>query len=364
MEHSTLGASSAERWINCPGSVALIERINPPRIETGYAQEGTQAHKVCEDFLAGVKDTWELILEGATLEMLEGAALYQETIRGLKHKNAVLHIEQKLRIPYDAKAFGTADCVIVNPDFLHVVDFKFGMKEVEVDNNPQLLFYGLGALFALPKRLQKKIENVSITIVQPRAQHWEGPVRSVSMLTAQLLEWGEKVLKPAMEATRKPNAPCVAGPWCGYCPVFIHCPINGRLPASEDFIHEAPAELPVVETLSLERVAGVLAHAKRVEEWIDAVRAHALGLLCSGTEIAGWKLVAGRNSRGWANDAAAVERFGEAAYQPRKLISPAQAEKLKLDLTDLVVTYPGNPTIAPEADKRQSLKQSAQKDFS
>lgn len=363
MQHSTLGASSAERWINCPGSVALIERINPPRQETGYAREGTQAHKVCEDFLQG-KDTWELVFEGATDDMIDGAELYGSTIDGLKHAKGRVLIEQKLRIPYDEKAFGTADCVIANPDFLHVVDYKFGMKPVEVDNNPQLLFYGLGAFFALAKTVQKKIENVSITIVQPRAQHWEGPVRAVSMRTDQLLAWGENVLKPAMEATRKPDAPCNAGPWCGYCPVFIHCPINGRLPASEDFIHETPAELPAPETLTLERVAGVLAHAKRVEEWIDAVRSHALALLSTGTEIPGWKLVAGRNSRGWANEAAAVERFGEKAYQPRKLISPAQAEKLKLDLTDLVVTYPGNPTIAPESDKRQSLKQSAQKDFS
>lgn len=362
MKHSNLGASSAERWINCPGSVALIEKINPTRTETAYAAEGTLAHKMCEEYLAG-KDLWELDILGATPEMIEGAQLYAQVIEERLAKDGKLLVEQKIKLPYDSQAFGTSDALIHNPDYLHVVDYKYGMKPVEVENNSQLKFYGLGAYFLLPKAKQKKIENIGTVVVQPRAFHEDGPIRCASYLTQDLLNWGETVLKPAMEATRKPNAPIVAGDWCQFCPVFIHCPLNGRLPASQDFIEDTPATLPDVRELTPERIAGILTHASRVETWIDEVRKHAYALAVGGMEVPGFKLVNGRGSRSWSDENAVIARLGERAYQPRKLISPAQAEKLKIDVADLITSHPGNATLVPESDKRAALKQSATKDF-
>jgi len=47
--HSPIGASSAERWINCPASVRLSEGCKKP---AGiYAEEGTAAHSLCEECL-------------------------------------------------------------------------------------------------------------------------------------------------------------------------------------------------------------------------------------------------------------------------------------------------------------------------
>lgn len=362
MKHSNLGASSAERWMNCPGSLALIEKINPARVETSYAAEGTLAHKVCEEYLAG-KDVWELDLMGATPEMVEGAELYARVINDTLAKDGKLLIEQKVSLPYDKQAFGTADAVIVNPDYLHVIDYKFGMKTVEVDDNPQVQFYALGAFFALPKGKQKKIENISVTIVQPRAFHEDGPIRRASFQTQTLLHWGETVLKPAMEATRKAGAPVADGPWCQFCPVFIHCPLNGRLPASQDFVEDAPNPLPEVRELTPERIAGILTHANRVEAWLDEVKKHAYALAVGGMEVPGFKLVNGRGSRSWSDENAVIARLGERAYQPRKLISPAQAEKLKIDVADLITSHQGNATLVPVSDKRAALKQSATKDF-
>ena len=44
MAHSTIvGGSSAERVINCPGSVKLAQQM-PPQIETDDMREGTRRH--------------------------------------------------------------------------------------------------------------------------------------------------------------------------------------------------------------------------------------------------------------------------------------------------------------------------------
>ena len=40
--HAELGASTAERWMRCPASVALSK--DTPNTASGYALEGTAAH--------------------------------------------------------------------------------------------------------------------------------------------------------------------------------------------------------------------------------------------------------------------------------------------------------------------------------
>ena len=52
MAHSTIvGGSSAERVINCPGSVKLAQQM-PPQIESDDMKEGTRRH----DLIAQVMD--------------------------------------------------------------------------------------------------------------------------------------------------------------------------------------------------------------------------------------------------------------------------------------------------------------------
>ncbi len=45
-EHAKLSASSAEKWLNCPGSVAL-EKLFPQQ-DTEFTKEGSIAHKLAE----------------------------------------------------------------------------------------------------------------------------------------------------------------------------------------------------------------------------------------------------------------------------------------------------------------------------
>ena len=44
--HAILAASASHRWLNCPPSVRLTERI--PDNGSIYAAEGSEAHELCE----------------------------------------------------------------------------------------------------------------------------------------------------------------------------------------------------------------------------------------------------------------------------------------------------------------------------
>jgi hypothetical protein len=74
--HSPLGASSMERWQNCPGSIRLSRGI--PNTESVYAQEGTKAHELAERIL-----TTGEIPPDTDPEMLEAVLVYVNYIRTL-----------------------------------------------------------------------------------------------------------------------------------------------------------------------------------------------------------------------------------------------------------------------------------------
>lgn len=52
--HAVLSASSAHRWLNCPGSVSLTKDM--PDTKSEYAEEGRLAHAVAELKLR--KNSW------------------------------------------------------------------------------------------------------------------------------------------------------------------------------------------------------------------------------------------------------------------------------------------------------------------
>ena len=49
--HARLSPSSSERWIRCPPSIKLGEEYGPPDEGSVYAEEGTEAHSLCEFLL-------------------------------------------------------------------------------------------------------------------------------------------------------------------------------------------------------------------------------------------------------------------------------------------------------------------------
>ena len=74
-KHALLSASSSHRWLNCPPSARLCEKYEDTGSE--YAQEGTDAHSLCDREMDEVRNEMEvttgliqkLIDENATRKM-------------------------------------------------------------------------------------------------------------------------------------------------------------------------------------------------------------------------------------------------------------------------------------------------------
>jgi hypothetical protein len=97
--------------------------------------------------------------------------------------------------------------------------------------------------------------------------------------------------------------------------------------------------------------------------WLKRVKDQALTTMMDGGEIPGYKVVAGRGSRAWADDlevAAALKASGYSQEDITKteLLSVAAMEKAlgKKKVAELVggqiLSYTGAPTVAPATDKR------------
>jgi len=377
--HSVIGASSSKRWLACPGSVKLSEKCKKPKTSS-YAIEGTRAHRACELVLNGKIEAWELEgVKNVDSEMIDSVLIYEKHINSLLKPGGSIEIEKEFHLKeLDERAFGTADAVVVNPTELHVVDFKYGkgvLVEVseenkedasglddDIPNNPQLMFYALGAFLNIKQK--SKIKDIFIWVVQPRAHHVNGPIRYVKLTPEKLLEFKE-ILKNGMDETRNPNAALKVNPDCRWCPAFLQCPEQSRLTIKEakmDFA-EPHIELPEPKNLSPESISKVLENKPILETWFKSIYNYAKIEMEMGQKIPGFKLVNGRSSRSWINETEAVKYMGEHAYE-KKVITPPQAEKIFGKLPEnLVKKTVGLPTIALEGDKRKEYCRGTITDF-
>lgn len=219
-DHATWSASATERNWNCPGALALTDGL--PEQESEAAAWGTAAHTISERVLRGDRPSdkhigsfvktksHEIEVDEEMLEVVDKYVGYVEDCLD-SEEGTRLHIEQHftlagLKPPFDAG--GTADAVIYYPllKMIEVVDLKGGRGVVvAVKGNPQLRTYALGAMMANPGL---DVETVRSTIVQPRAPHSDGRIRSETCHIADLVEWTADL----MAAMRRSKAASDAHP--------------------------------------------------------------------------------------------------------------------------------------------------------
>lgn len=383
--HSRLGASKAHRWFACAGYPALADAAPTPPTSV-HAARGTVAHHVASACLEDDLDASEFLgfkmtVDGHDIELdeddIEAVQVYLDTIRvdavASGNDSPVRLVEHKFHLhQIHRDLFGTADCVQMFhvQKLLRVYDYKHGSgKAVDVKDNPQLLYYAIGALLGSGVL----VKDVEIVIVQPRCPHQDGPVRRQHMPVGDLLDFRADLLE-AVARTEAPNAPRTVGDHCQWCECQAICPeMRGLAQAA------AKLEFTPTATYDAQLLADTLEQLPVIESWVESVRAFAYGEAERGRTPPGYKLVAKVPRRKWI-DAHTTEielgniGLGESdIYPERELKSPAQIEKVigkakknadKLAVVNkLCEAKSSGSTLVPLADKRPALKRSAQEDF-
>lgn len=392
--HSRLSPSSSKRWMNCPGSVALSEGI--PDTTSFYAAEGSAAHELLEEALReGYLDPRVLGKPWAhdgfsgevTQDMIDAVQVAVDYVLERLEAagpTAELHLERRVDFarlgPPEGLDGGTADITIWSgPELrdLETIDYKHGQGVyVEVQDNPQLLQYALATVVTDNRRP----DSVRTTVIQPRHRAGE-PVRSADYTWDDLIRFKAELFEAA-EETALPDAPLAVGDWCRFCPAHAVCPAQASHTVQlaqvefDELAEPGGADLlRDPKLLTPEDLAVVLEGAEHVEAWIKAARAHAHALIDRGGEVPGWKLVAGRANRKWADEQRAEQYMARKGLKvderfTRKLVSPAQAEKALARAghkTKFIQRFIEQPTGAPKLvradDSRPALPSSAEADF-
>ena len=361
--HALLSASSSHRWLNCPPSAVAAEAYENEG--TDYTREGTLAHEVAESIASKTIDpdrwrsnwSWAEEQDGFTKEMLDCAEGYRDYIQEqIRSADALVMLETRVDFsPWVPDGFGTADCIIIQGDVMDVIDYKYGKGvAVSAEDNPQMKLYALGAWNDYG--FVYEVKKVRLHIYQPRINNV-----SVFELSVEVLEnWAETIVKPVAEQAAKGKGKYNAGAWCKFCPHAGRCRQLTKVCSEYVETHGLKAAVP---TLAPFEVAEILAMEPLISLWLKRVKDQALASMLSGEQVPGYKVVAGRGSRNWADDievAATLSASGysQEDYTETKILSVAQLEKAlgKKKVAELVgghiLTHTGAPTIAPETDKR------------
>jgi hypothetical protein len=366
MMHSNIvGGSTAKRVIACPGSVALVNKM-PKQPSSEHADRGTMLHDVIAEIL-GKDLPWAQFI-GTTYE---GQVLTQELF---DEKIAVAlalldEVDPHKRLEYEVETrvgfgdllpgvFGSTDLVGRIGDRAIVLDWKFGDGVVvDAEENPQLMFYAAASMRTEEAKwaFEGATEIECIIVQPPMIKRW--------VTTKERIKQFEQELLQAVKAAQQPDAKLAVGDHCRWCTGKPICP---KMTGAVDRALQVQ-----LQEIDVDMLGKYLKNAELLEDWIKDLRGLAMQLLEESLPVPGYKLVAKRGTRQWANETKALEALHDLGVpraellKPEELLSPAQAEKVlkkrKMALPDdLVVSVSSGTTMAPESDPRPAVVQIGQ----
>jgi hypothetical protein len=331
-EHSKLPPSSAARRMACPGSRRMEAMY--PRESSEASREGTLAHEVCKRLLNEEKVDLEL-----PHEMLSFCELYVNYLKRLS-KGHQLCIEETIGIEsIHPDMWGTPDAWFFTENHLHIFDFKYGFKPVEVFENWQLITYSAGIMEGDPS-----VDKVTFHIVQPRAMHTDGPIRTWSISSDELLMYWDRLrASEALAATE--DAPLITGSGCEYCHARHACPVLRK-----DVLEGIENMKDLPEELSDDELGKEL---KRIHDFTELLKARATALeeealtkLKMGNRIPFYQLGRSQPREKWVKPITEVLALGDLfdvdLKKPQEAITPKQAIKAGIP-ADLVRQYSETP---------------------
>ena len=372
--HSVWSASATSRNWTCSGALAMAALAGPEK-ESKNAARGTATHETAEMALMSQQncvayishtvrtEAFEIEVDEEIADTAQTHVDYVRTLTPPKFYDG--RVEERLnldRLKPPFEAGGTADYIAIGREEIEVVDLKTGVRVVEVNENKQTRSYALMALLSLSPKEAATIKRVKSTIVQPRAPHHDGIIRSETIHVADLLDWSvdlvaamhrSKAALDAFDALPEGNRVAFedwAEEWltvgaCTFCPAQAICPKfrKAALSVADDAVRkwfdretdEMPNLSNAPNLLSPEELSRTLDGLDMLEDWIGAIRNRAHNQAEIGVVIPNYILVDKIGRRAWMEkDEIAVAaklcaelNIGDKDVFTRDLRSVAQIEK-------------------------------------
>ncbi|XYR83629.1 hypothetical protein GECART_450 [Achromobacter phage vB_AdeS_ART] len=361
-----------------------MAKLAPKQQSSLFAMQGTAAHDLAEKCLVGnlksaasYKGAYAMVMENGAVShfrpnkdvkpdapnvfliddnMIEAVDVYLELIHELRkeHPDAEELIEARLDLSFiRPNMFGTGDYILSDwtERVLYVVDYKHGQGvPVEVEDNSQLKYYGVGAVHRVGG--YDDYDRIVLIVVQPRCPHEDGPVRRWET-TPNALRLYERRLAEGVDRASEEDAILQAGDHCKFCPgAGTICPEFDNAvqrAAGADFSME-PIDSPLVPAgaeapelpmpLTPAEFQRTLKWVPIIDTWVKKVKAHAEHLVLTGQmQIPGQKVVAKKTNRKWSDFMTEEELIEEILkgdpeikredlFEPPKMKGPA---KVKVD---------------------------------
>ncbi len=352
--HAKLSPSASERWILCPGSVQAQAEIQTSDEGNAESRLGTAAHALLEaclivgcepEVFIGIRIAGEDhppvdedMCDGVRVA-LEYVEEYIDTYGAenlwvLPESN--VPIGSQINITGDAErdnvlCNGTSDVILAHRDMSMcvVIDYKNGRNRVSPKENSQCMLYSAGA-----RQMFGRFKRYRAVIVQPRAGK-RSPVEEWEYTDAMLRKFLEQKVRPAARAALQPDAPRSAGEHCQWCKAAARCRTRkDKAYAVAGIEFEPMEEDPDPQRLTDDEFRAVLENVRFLEQYVNAVYAHAESLLTRDPHaLPGWKLGWSKRIREWDDEAQVIEFVKSRGlkpdeYMPRSLLSPAQMSKL------------------------------------
>lgn len=335
---SNLPPSRAARRMVCPGSRALENKF-PAEIESHKVLEGKTAHWYAHELIkchithcpppAGIAPFGNQV----TNEMFDGAMMYLQDVIDTIGISPILKygIEQSLPIyRIHPECRGAPDLWVLIPNELHIWDYKFGHKYVEVFENWQLIEYAAGILEYLEINGKKdQYLQVTFHIVQPRCFQGE-PTRTWSLKASDLRAYFN-TLEASETIAMTENAPCNPTPECNFCSARHAC---GAL--QNAVLTRIDAPMINTNNLNAQQTGALLKQTQLANELFTALESglqeQARAMITRGERVPGFKLANGQGSQQWTKTPAEIIEIGamfdKDLSKPASVITPKQAIKL------------------------------------
>ena len=361
--HAVISPSGIYQLVACPGSLRMQQPYPETQESKDEAMEGEAAHWVLSEELLGrgmagptdrAPNGWAIDAE--MVEAVELAADWvdeQLAAQGLTREALAVETPVAIRRVHEL-CWGTPDIRWWAPGkHLFVPDFKYGYDPVEVFENYQLVAYAAGAIEQAG--LHDLEVKVTLAIIQPRAQHRDGPIRTWTVNASELRALVNLMAMAANEALSENPRTYATPEGCKHCRARWACPTNAKAAGrAMDYAGTAiPSEL-TPEGLSVE-----LRYAERQLKLLEArtkgLKAQGEAMARNGKRLPHHMMAQGLSRLQWRKPDAEVlvmgQMLGVDLAKPPEAVTPNQARDRGLSenwVNQLAEKRPGAMQLVPD----------------